>query len=177
MLDGANSGGAAGPEIAVLPVLPPPRLIAVDHRAAAHLVLERLHHRRCVPPHPVEDFADLSHVQRQPVEGFSLPLNRAGGEAARFSQGRDQGHRRRAHPMLPNDLVPELRFGGTLLVADQTLPRHKAMVDDLDRDDRDVENLAGPFHRAAEQGRPIDWALLVSVFDDAGGGSRVCGQR
>jgi len=66
-----------GPSIPVPSVLPPPRLIAMHHRAVSHSLFERISLRLQLPPYVVRQFHDLSTAQPQAVHRFQIRLDLA----------------------------------------------------------------------------------------------------
>lgn len=104
------------------------------------------------------------------MKGCQVPLQGLDGQATDLTQGGDECHRLGAHPMLADDLGAQHVFGHVAQATLGTTAFEEGMLDDLDRDEWDVEDLAGAFDEATAQGA-VALAALLDRMDDPTGGS------
>ena len=97
----AFGGGAEGPHVAVVSVLPPAGLIGVGHRRASHRFLDVGQRRLGLLGHPVGGDHDGPHAKTQPVHRVQIPLDDAERQLGFLQQRGGQGEQIGPQTLLP----------------------------------------------------------------------------
>ncbi len=160
-----------GPNVAVSPVLPPTRLIGVDHRAGPDALQDLAHFRPSLPGNLVDGPDDGPNAQFQLMKRSQIPLDCPYGQPSLFPQGRDQTHQslpRTGYGVGSQALTARGQtfqrvLGQPPFPAQRTRPGYEDMLCNFGRRRRKFDDLPGPLRPTPAQGSMAFGAKLRGV--------------
>ena len=157
------------PDVAVSPILPPARLISVDHRAGTDTLQRLAHFRPSLPGNLTDGPDDGPNAQFQLMERSQIPLDGPYGQPALFPQGHDQAHQVGSKALPARSQTLQRVPGQPPFPAQRTGPGYEYVLRDFRRDYRNVYDLPGPLRPTPGESGMAFGARLRGVDHPPGG--------
>lgn len=168
-VDALALGGGEQPDVAIVPVLAPARLIGMHHGSLPHLRANLRNGGRPPLRHPIQEVDNLAHTDAQAVPIGQIALDHADGQAQGRAQVGDERGNADSQAALAQHLLTQVQLGLVPPVACRTPPVVDAVLahDDGGRR-RQLDHLALPTDMHPAQSAATVRTLRDAMLDHLG---------